>query len=189
MAEVVLFHHAHGLTPGVGSFADRLREGGHVVYTPDLYDGLTFEVLDDGVRHAEQVVGIDPLIERGRAAAEGLGERLVYAGFSLGAIVAQGLAQTRPAARGALLFAGCAPAAAFGGPWPAGVRLQIHAMESDPWVELDVALALADAVDGAELFLYPGERHLFADDGLPDYDDVAAALAAERALAMLEAVG
>ena len=190
MAEILLFHHAQGQTEGFLAFADELRAAGHVVHTPDLYDGRTFAELDDGVAHAREV-GFGTIQHRGVAAAENLPRELVYAGFSLGACPAQELAQTRPGARAALLLHACMPTSEFGSPWPAGVPVQIHAMEDDPWFEEDVAAAraLVDEAENAELFLYPGDRHLFADSSLGDYDDDAAGLLKERTLAFLEAVG
>ena len=187
MAELLLFHHAHGLTAGVLSFADELRAAGHVVHAPDLYDGKTFADLDDGVGYAREV-GFDTIGERGRLSAEGLPNEIVYAGFSLGAMPAQMRAQTRPGAKGALLFHGCVPPSEFGGPWPQGVPLQIHLMEADEWAlegDLDAARELDETVDSAELFLYPGDRHLFADNSLPDYDESAATLLKQRVLSFL----
>lgn len=189
MAEVLLFHHAHGQTEGFHAFADGLRAAGHVVHTPDLYDGKTFSELDDGVAHARQV-GFGALLERGVAAAEGLPAGLVYAGFSLGVMPAQKLAQTRPGARGALLLHACLPPSELGAPWPEGVPAQIHAMDGDEWFEEDAAAARELVAEcGAELFLYPGDRHLFADSSLDDYDEAAAALLGTRVLAFLDAVG
>lgn len=188
MAEVLLFHHAQGLTRGCLSFADRLRAAGHVVHAPDLYDGKVFTDLNDGVGYAKEV-GFDTIGERGRLVADGLPEGLVYAGFSLGVMSAQELAQTRPGAKGALLFSGCFPPSEFGSPWPQGVPLQIHMMEADEWVlegDLDAARELAETVASAELFLYPGDRHLFADDSLPDYDEKTTALLTERVLSFLD---
>ncbi len=118
MAEIVLFHHAQGLTPGVLAFADELRRAGHVVHTPDLYDGYIAPSLDDGVAKAGSI-GFDNILERGVRAADGLSEDVVYAGFSLGVMPAQKLAQTRPGARGALLFESCVPTSEFGPGWPA----------------------------------------------------------------------
>ena len=190
MAELLLFHHAHGLTAGVLSFADELRAAGHVVHAPDLYDGKTFADLDDGVGYAREV-GFDTIGERGRLAAEGLPNEIVYAGFSLGAMPAQMLAQTRPGAKGALLFHGCVPPSEFGGPWPQGVPLQIHLMEADKWAlegDLDAARELDETVESAELFLYPGDRHLFADNSLPDYDESAATLLKQRVLSFLDGI-
>ena len=186
MAEVLLFHHAQGLTPGVIAFADELRAAGHVVHTPDLYDGKTFDSVDEGVDHAREV-GFDTILERGRTAAEGLPTELVYAGFSLGGMPAQMLAQTRPGTRGALLFHAAVPLSEFGGSWAKGAPLQIHFMEDDPWAEEDLPAAreIATTVDGAELFLYPGDRHLFADSSVSDYDEHSAQLLKERALALL----
>ena len=175
MAEVLFFHHALGLTPGVVSFADRLRAAGHVVHTPDLYEGRTFDSLDAGVAHAKEI-GFSTVVERGRQAADGLPERLVYAGASLGVMSAQLLAQTRPGATGAFFLHGAAPLDEFGdGSWPDGVPLQVHTMEDDDWGDADVARELATAVPGAEVFLYPGDRHLFTDDSCADFDASAAA--------------
>jgi dienelactone hydrolase len=190
VAEVLLFHHAQGLTRGCLSFADRVRAAGHVVHTPDLYEGKIFTDLTDGVRHAEEV-GFDSIIERGRLAADSLPDGIVYAGFSLGALPAQLLAQTRPGAKGALLFHSCVPTSEFGRPWPQGVPLQMHMMDADEWAlppneDLDVARQLDETVESAELFLYPGDRHLFADDSLPDYDEGAATLLTERVLSFLD---
>jgi len=190
MTEVILFHHAQGLTPGCLSFADRIRAGGHVVHTPDLYEGRTFSKLPDGVAYAEGV-GFETIGARGREAAEDLPRSLVYAGFSLGVLPAQMLAQTRPGAKGALLFHSCIPASEFGGPWPSSVPVQIHMMDGDEWVlppneDLAAARRLEETVEAAELFLYPGDQHLFADESLPDYDPDAADLLMARVLTFLQ---
>jgi dienelactone hydrolase len=188
VAEVVLFHHAQGLTPGVVSFAHALRAAGHVVHIPDLYDGATFDDLDAGVGHAK-AIGFDTVLERGVAAAQGYPDDVVYAGFSLGVMPAQMLAQTRPAARGALLMHGTFPLGEFGEQWPAGLPLQIHVMADDDWGDVDVARELAAAADGAELFLYPGDAHLFTDESLPAFDAGAAALVRQRVLGFLARLG
>ncbi len=194
MAEVLLFHHAQGLTPGVRAFADRLRSNGHVVHLPDLYEGRVFDDLDAGVAHARRV-GFDVLLERGRAVAQGLPAELVHAGFSLGVLPAQALAQTRPGTRGALLIDACFPTSELGDGWPAGVPVQVHGMDADPFFaeeggDLDAARALvAQAPDDAELFVYPGGQHLFADSSLPGHDPQAAALLTDRVLAFLARLG
>ena len=190
MAEVLLFHHAQGQTPGFLAFADELRAAGHTVHTPDLYDGRTFAELDDGVGYAKEV-GFGTIAERGRLAAEGLPTGLVYGGFSLGVMPAQELAQTRSGAEGALFFSAAFPASEFGGSWPEGVPLQIHMMEEDEWAleDLPAARELVESVDGAELFLYPGDRHLFADSSLTDYDEGAATLLLERVRRFLDDIG
>jgi dienelactone hydrolase len=189
MAEVLLFHHAQGQTEGFLAFADELGAAGHTVHTPDLFEGRTFGSLDEGVAHAE-AVGFGELIERGTRAADELAPRLVYAGFSLGVLPAQKLAQTRPGARGALLFHSCLPPDEFGS-WPEGVPAQIHAMDADPFFteegDLEAARALVASVEQAELFLYPGHQHLFADASLPSYDQAAAALLRDRVLGFLSA--
>jgi dienelactone hydrolase len=191
MAEVVLFHHAQGLTPGIAAFAAQLRAGGHTVHTPDLFEGRTFGTLEDGVAHAEQI-GFEEVMARGARAVEELPAELVYVGFSLGVLPAQRLAQTRPGARGAVLCYSCVPASAFG-PWPDDVPVQVHGMDADPVFvgegDLAAARALVAEVRGrggaAELYLYPGDQHYFADSSLPSYDPGATGLLVERVLDLL----
>ena len=188
MAEILLFHHALGLTTGVTDFADRLRGAGHTVHTPDLYEGRTFQTLEDGVGHARET-GFGTILERGVDAAEDLPSGLVYAGVSLGAMPAQKLAQTRPGTQGALLLEACVPPSEFGSSWPGGVPVQIHGMDADPSFadegDLDAARALVEEADEAELFLYPGDSHLFTDSSLPSYDAEAAELLTMRVLEFL----
>jgi len=191
MAEVVLFHHAQGLTPGVVAFADELRRAGHTVHTPDLYDGLTFTTVDEGVAHAREI-GFGEVSERGIRAVEALPAELIYAGFSLGVVPAHWLAQTRAGAQGALLFHACLPVSEFSSAWPDGVPVQVHAMDADPFFvdegDIDAARALVAEAPEAELFLYPGDRHLFADSSLPSYDADAAALLVQRVLAFARTI-
>ena len=189
MTEVVLYHHVQGLTEGVRSFADELRRAGHTVHTPDLFDGQTFGTLEEGMEFARGA-GFGALADRGMAAAAGIGPDVVYAGFSFGVTIAQRLAQTRPGARGALLVYSCLPVSEFGEAWPADVPVQVHGKEDDEFFleDLDAARALVDSRDRAELFVYPGTEHLFADSSLPAYDPTAAALLTERVLAFLDEV-
>jgi dienelactone hydrolase len=195
MAEVVLFHHALGLTAGVHAFADELRAAGHTVHTPDLFEGRTFGTLEEGVGHAEEI-GFGEVIERGCRAVEELPAELVYAGLSLGVLPAQKLAQTRPGARGAVFCYSCVPTSEFGsgsqvGSWPAGVPVQVHGMDADPIFvgegDIDAARALVAEAEDGELFLYPGDQHYFADSSLPSYDPAAAALLRRRVLDFLAA--
>jgi dienelactone hydrolase len=188
MAEVVLFHHALGLTPGIVAFADELRRAGHTVHTPDLFEGRTFGSIEAGMAHAEEIGFPGEVIERGTRAVEGLPDGLVYAGFSLGVLPAQKLAQTRPGAKGALLFYSCVPVEAFGS-WPEGLSAQVHGMDADPFFaeegDLDAARELTGQAKDAELFLYPGDQHYFADSTLPSYDPDATALLLQRVLGFL----
>ena len=184
MAEVVIFHHALGLTDAVERFADGLRAAGHTVHTPDLYDGRTFQTIDDGMAHSEELGGPMTIVERARAAVASLPSEAVYIGFSLGVLAAQSLAQTRPGARGAVLCYSALPLGEWGDNWPAtwpdGVRLQLHILDGDEDVE--IAQRLAATVAGAELFVYPGSDHYFAE-----HDEQAAALLMERVLEFLAA--
>jgi len=188
MAEVLLFHHALGQTDGFLAFAEQLRAAGHTVHTPDLFDGRTFGTLEEGVAFAEQV-GFGRIIERGTAIADELPSELVYAGFSLGVLPAQKLAQTRPGARGALLMYSCVPMSEFGSAWPVDVPVQIHGMDADPIFvgegDINAAREIVESSSNAELFLYPGDQHYFADSSLPSYDAKAAALLVRRVLDFL----
>jgi dienelactone hydrolase len=188
MSEVVLFHHALGPTPGILAFADELRRAGHTVHTPDLFEGRTFDTIEDGVGHAQEI-GFGEVIERGVRAVDGLPAGLVYGGFSLGVLPAQKLAQTRAGSRGALLFYSCVPVSEFSPTWPEGVPVQVHAMDADPFFvdegDIDAARALVEEAEVAELFLYPGNQHLFADSSLPSYDAQATTLLTERVLSFL----
>ena len=193
MAEVLLFHHAQGLTPGVRAFADNLRAAGHTVHLPDLFEGRTFGSIDEGLAHIGEV-GFDAMQERGVRIADELPPGLVYAGMSFGVLPAQKLAQTRPGARGALLFYSCLPISgewAFG-PWPDDVPVQIHGMDNDPFFvgegDIHAAREIVEKAAAAELFLYPGDQHYFADSSLPSYDADATVLLTRRVLEFLDRV-
>lgn len=193
LAEVLLFHHAQGLTSGLLAFADALLENGHVVHTPDLFDGHTFNSIDEGLAYIGEI-GFDDLWERGVRFADDLSAALVYAGFSFGVLPAQKLAQTRTGARGALLFHSCLPITgewAFG-PWPDGVAVQIHGMDNDPIFvgegDVDAAREIVKTAKDAELFLYPGNQHYFADRSLTSYDANATELMTTRVLEFLDRI-
>jgi dienelactone hydrolase len=193
MTEILLFHHAQGVTPGIRAFADDLRAAGHTVHVPDLFDGRTFHSIDEGMAFIKSE-GFEAMRERGVRAADQLPTKLVYAGFSFGETIAQQLAQTRAGARGALLFYSCIPISgewAFG-PWPEGVPVQIHGADHDPIFvdegDIDAAREIVAKVADAELFLYPSDQHYFADSSLPSYDPEATALLTTRVLDFLARV-
>jgi dienelactone hydrolase len=190
MADVLLFHHIQGLTPGLVAFADELRAAGHTVHTPDLFDGRTFDSIEAGAgfTQSDEAPDFDKLADD---VAGGLPAELVYAGFSMGAAQAQRLAQQRPGAKAALLFESCISITgewSFG-PWPDGVPVQVHGMDDDPFFahegDLDAARELVATVPDAELFTYPGDAHLFADSSLSSYDAEATALLQKRVLELL----
>jgi hypothetical protein len=119
------------------------------------------------------------VVERGRAAVEQLPSEVVYLGFSLGVLPVQSLAQTRPGSRGAVLCYAAVPLGRWGDnwpeTWPEGVPLQLHILDGDE--DFEIAKGLAATVDGAELFVYPGTEHYFAE-----HDDEAAAQLTRRVL-------
>jgi dienelactone hydrolase len=193
MAEVLLFHHAQGLTTGITAFADELRAAGHTVHTPDLFEGRTFDSIDEGMAYIKGQ-GFDAMRARGVQVADAYPNELVYAGMSFGEAIAQELAQTRPGARGALLFYSAIPISgvwAFG-PWPEGVPVQIHGAENDPIFagegDIDAAREIVANVEDAELFLYPSDQHCFSDSSLPSYDPESTRLLTQRVLEFLARV-
>ena len=196
MAEVVLFHHVQGLTDGVRAFAEELRAGGHTVHTPDLFEGELPATVEDGIAHVQKV-GEKVLGERADRVVAELPAGLVYGGYSWGGATAQRLAQTRPGARGALLYETCLPITGDWaiGPWPDGLPVQIHGMDHDPFFaeegDLDSARELVATIgpELGELFLYPGDRHLFTDSSLPSYDADATALVLQRSREFLDRRG
>jgi dienelactone hydrolase len=178
------------LRPDVTAWADSLREAGHEVWTPDLFEGATFDRLEDGVAHRDET-GIPELIRRATEAVEQLPIELVYAGFSMGAATATYFAATRPGARAAVLMHGVAPVETLGvEAWPGDVPVQAHNKAEDPTVDAGEVETFESFVraSGApiEIYTYPGEGHLFADPDGPDYDRASAELMLERELAFLE---
>lgn len=188
MAQILLFHHAYGLTDGILALAERFRSAGHVVHTPDLFEGHRFSTDEEAFPYVEGL-GAGTVMERGDDAAAALGFDLVYVGVSLGVMPAQRLAQTRPGAKAAVLLEACVPQAVFADSWPQGVPVQVHGHDNDPFFagegDLESARELVAAVDDAELFLYPGDRHRFTDSSLDSYDAAATDLVVERVLQLL----
>lgn len=188
MAEILLFHHALGLTKGVHTFTDELRKGGHTVHVPDLFEGHLFTTIKEGMAYVKEI-GIEEIMERGARVANELPREIVYAGFSLGVLAAQKLAQTRAGASGALLFYSCVPASMFESPWPVDLPAQIHSMDADPYFvdegDIDAARELIASANHVDLFLYSGDQHFFADSSLPSYDADASTLLLQRVLEFL----
>jgi dienelactone hydrolase len=185
MAEILLLHHVLGLTDGVGSLADRFRAAGHTVHTPDLFAGRTFESIPEGMRHEEEGVGWDDMLARTRAAADGLPSDLVYMGISMGVVYSHYLLSTRPGARGAVFLESSTGPDDFDG-WPAGVPLQAHGHADDEFFGAEgiaKARALVELAGAGEVFVYPGDTHLFVDDSLPVHDAAQTAQVVERVLA------
>jgi dienelactone hydrolase len=183
VAEIIVFHHALGLTPWLTGFADELRAAGHVVHTPDLFDGRTFESIDDGMAYAQEHLDFPMgVVDRARTAVDDLPAEVVYIGFSLGVMPAQSLTQTRAGARGGVLCYAALPLGEWGDNWPAewpdGVPLQLHIADGDE--DEEIARGLASTVPGAELHVYPGPQHYFAE-----HDQQQSALLTRRVLQFL----
>src|SRR3954467_14483774 len=187
MAEILLLHHALGLTTGVHEFAGALRDAGHTVHTPDLF-GRTFATVGEGAEFEERSIGWEGMLQRTEAAAEGLPADLVYVGMSLGVVYGTRLVVLRPGARGLVGLYSPIPPQNVAGPWPAGVPAQYHWHRGDPWVDEGAPEALVEQVPGAEINVYDGDSHLFADPSSDDFDATSAALPMERTLAFLRAV-
>lgn len=186
MTEIIVLHHALGLTAGVEAFGNALAVAGHDVVTPDLFDGATFDTVDAGVAHA-QTIGFDAIAEIGARAADACGDQIVVVGFSLGVLPAQKIAQQRPGVAAAVLCHSAIPLGFFGETWPSGVALQIHAGERDPFVEEDREAIdqLIGTAPNSELHWYDTSAHLVADATSTDYDAPLASLIVTRTLEFL----
>jgi dienelactone hydrolase len=188
MTEMILFHHIQGLTPGVQAFAEQLRAAGHTVHTPDLFEGRTFDSIEAGQEFVGSI-GFEEVRERGTRAAQDLPATVVYGGFSLGVMPAQKLLQTRPGALGGLFYHSFADPTWFG-EWPQGVPAQIHSMDADPFFvdegDIDAARPFVESHEGVDMFLYPGDQHLFTDNSLAAYDEGATQLVLKRSLELLD---
>ena len=187
MATIVLFHHVQGLTPGVQQMAAELRAAGHTVHPVDLFAGKLPKDVEAGIQLANKV-GEDKIQQRVDKLFKNLPSELVYIGTSWGAALAQQCAQQRPGAVAAVLlesFVDLEAEWSFG-PWPEGVPVQIHGMDQDPFFakegDLEAAQRFArnEGAGFAELFTYPGDKHLFTDSSLPSHDPQARALVMER---------
>jgi len=188
MADVVVFHHALGLTTGIEAFANALAAGGHDVATPDLFNGATFETIEAGIAHAESI-GFEQIAEIGSRATTG--EPNIVVGFSLGVLPAQKLAQQRSGVTAAVLCHSAIPLGVFGKTWPSDVALQMHAGERDPFVEedKDAIGQLVAAASVSELHWYNTAAHLFADVTSPDFDAALAGQLVTRTLEFFDRLG
>jgi dienelactone hydrolase len=192
VSEIVLFHSALGLRPAVRGFADELRVAGHMVHTPDLFDGEVFEDLADGIKKRD-ALGIPELMRRAKEAVADLPGGISYAGFSMGAGAAEYLAATRAGAKSAILMQGVfAPEQAGITSWPRGVPVQVHYARDDSSMDLKAVESLSALVrnSGAHIgvYAYASGGHLFADEGTRDYDRAASWLMLERVLELVARV-
>jgi dienelactone hydrolase len=182
---ILLLHSMYGRRPAVLDAADRLRATGHEVVVPDLYDGRTTADVDEGVRIKDEIGWAELRGRAAAAAAAHTGDRLVYAGLSLGAGLAQELAFEDGGAAGLLLMHGVMDV----GEKARGLRVQLHIADPDPFDPPEVVeewhAGMRRAGAEAEVFRYTGAGHLFTDPGLPDHDAAAADAAWERATAFL----
>lgn len=84
----------------------------------------------------------------------------------------------------------CIPVTEYGESWPDSVPVQIHGKEGDEFFDEDLPAAreLAKFASAAELFVYPGNQHLFTDASLEAFDAEASTLLLERVRTFLASV-
>ncbi|MFE6911686.1 dienelactone hydrolase family protein [Streptomyces erythrochromogenes] len=187
---IMLFHSTYGLRPAVHAAADRLRAAGHQVQVPDLFEGRTFETVEEGMAHQDEI-GRDELLKRAvLAAAPHSDGGLVYAGFSFGGSLAQHLALADEKARGLLLLHGTADLEDSAS--VDGLPVQLHIADPDPFEPHDWLTAwylrMQRAGADVEVHSYPGAGHLFTDPDLDDYDAEAAEQAWTAAIGFLDSL-
>ena len=186
MAQIILFHHALGLTDGVRALADQIAAGGHTVHTSDLYDGRTFATVDEGVAHAQHL-GFEEIGRRGMRSCAEHQEASVVAGISLGVMPAWRAAQVVPGFRACIAMAGALDLDAYAPLWQPHTALQIHLGTRDPWAlegDLETARSYAATAEHpdrpADLFEYDTDRHLFMDSSTADFDAALTAVLVRR---------
>ncbi|RRD46733.1 dienelactone hydrolase family protein [Tessaracoccus sp. OH4464_COT-324] len=171
MTEIVLFHHALGLTDGVRQFADQLRSRGFAVRTPDLFEGRVFSSVEEAFQYVERV-SCATLLQRAEESCVEIHGRIIFGGFSLGVVPAQHMMLAKPSI-GGLLFHGFTPFEADTSDWPQ-LPMHVYAMAEDPLFVGDgdiEAVREAQAVlPQLELHLFEGRKHLFTDSSTGDYD-------------------
>ncbi|MEU0626970.1 dienelactone hydrolase family protein [Streptomyces sp. NPDC005989] len=187
LMNIMLFHSTYGLRPAVHAAAGRLRAAGHEVQVPDLFEGRTFETVEEGLAFKEEV-GKDELLRRAVLAAAPYSDRgLVYAGFSFGASTAQTLALGDEKARGLLMFHGTSDIAENAS--VDELPVQLHVADPDPFETHDWLnswyLQMRRTGADVEVYRYPGAGHLFTDAELPDFDQASAELAWKVSLGFL----
>lgn len=175
MARILLLHSIYGLRPVVHAAADRMRAAGHEVHVPDLYAGRSATDAEQAEKIREEI-GRDELLRRAVAAAAPHSDQgLVYAGFSLGAAIAQNLALADEHAKGLLLLHGTSQ---LPDDASTDIPVQLHVADPDPYETHDWLtvwyLKMRRAGADVEVYRYPGAGHLYTDPDLPDYDAEAA---------------
>ena len=170
MAELLLLHHALGVTPALQRLAARFRDAGHTVVLPDLFEGQVFGTVEEGMAHVESV-GMDTLAARGEDTASDLDPGFVVCGISLGAIAAQRIGVDHDAVAAVMAVSSCLPPGYLPGPWPHSVPLRVVASKGDTMFneegDLDAARGYVDA-GVARLKLLDGGEHLFMEANDPD---------------------
>jgi len=177
---VVLFHSMFGLRPVELRAAERLRDAGHRVLTPDLFAGAvaadhgSVPVVEDGFALMDRI-GWETIMARAQAAVRDLPPSTVPGGFSMGAGVVGSLWPDRLSAAGVFLLHA---AALVPEGIPTGTPVQAHVAHGDKFAPSDQIAALRASAEhaGAEfsLHIYPGAGHFYSDPSLPDYDPIAA---------------
>jgi dienelactone hydrolase len=186
---VILFHSVCGLRPVELAAAEMIRAAGHNVSTPDLYDGVTADTIEQGFELKDDI-GWDRICERAKTALVELPASTVLGGFSMSAGVVASVWPGRPKTRGVLLLH--APAEIPGAMHWDGLRVQLHVAEHDRFAPADewtTWQAEAERVGiAAEVFVYPGAGHFYTDQSLADHQASAARQTWDRVLRFLDEV-
>lgn len=170
MAQLLLIHHALGLTHAVRRLAAAWRDAGHEVSTPDLYDGNVFETIPEGLAYAKSV-GSESLSAKGEDAAGDLAPGFVVCGISMGVIPSMRIGVSDDAVNGVVAVGSCLPGEFLEAPWPRSVPLRIIASKDDPFFrdegDLEAAQELVATAADVRLKLMPGTEHLFMEASDP----------------------
>jgi carboxymethylenebutenolidase len=178
---VVLVHDRYGWLPHLDRLAAELRADGHAATAVDLYHGRS--TLDDEMarRLLDELAVADAeatIVEAAGALREGGAERIALVGFSIGGWLSLLVAADEPV-ESVIAYYASLEDSEFS---PVPAHVQLHLAEVDDWDPPDqpqrFARRLAAAGTSAEVHLYPGTAHGFAN---ADHRRLYVAAAAELA--------
>lgn len=171
MAQLLLLHHALGVTSALRRLADRFEDAGHDVVVPDLFESRVFASVEEGMEHVESV-GIETLAGLGEDAASDMQPGFVVCGISLGAIAAMRAGVSNDAVAAVVVASACIPEEYIGGPWPRTLPLRVVASREDAMFrdegDLEAATEYTHSAQQAKLKLMPGREHLFVEADDPE---------------------
>jgi dienelactone hydrolase len=174
------------------NFSDKLKEDGHQVHVVDLYDGISFNDMQEALAYFMSI-GIPEMMDRSVTYTKDLPKDSIYIGFSNGGASALLLAGSIPGAMGCILIHAALPISELGiEQWPTSVPVEVHYAKIDPWKDDAGIEKLSNDVLSSsasyKYYEYPIEGHLFTDEMMPEYSEEYSNLLFERVLSFIDRI-